>query len=395
MPIGDLLASITGEKSSSPAPRPAPPPKRKAESELSGSATKTPRTDTTANGTTRTNGVGRPNDTQHSSASRLPERPIASPSTNVKSSSAPPRQNDKPMASSISRNSQNLATRTSSSTHGGRPASASTAVRATVAVDSGPKPPPKKRSYAEIMARATNAQKTLATKVGAIQHKPLEKSVMTKKERAEARALEARQAAKLARQGSARPGAIASKVSRDANGSNGAAKPINGKAANSAGRKGAPPVEEKKVKKAALATTGYQGTARVRPGAASSKPNSSSSRPGADVRDRPRYPGALSSARRRYDDEEDDELDDFIEYDDEEDVGPGYGLGPPRRYDSMDEEDESDMEAGLTDVEEEERRAAAIARREDMEQEALEKRLKREKEEKKRRLMEAAAKRRG
>lgn len=88
-------------------------------------------------------------------------------------------------------------------------------------------------------------------------------------------------------------------------------------------------------------------------------------------------------------------MDDFIEYDDEEDVGPGYGLGPPRRYDSMDEEDESDMEAGLTDVEEEERRAAAIARREDMEQEALEKRLKREKEEKKRRLMEAAAKRRG
>jgi hypothetical protein len=232
----------------------------------------------------------------------------------------------------------------------------------------------------------------MGNKLGTIQHKTIEKG-MTKRERAEVKAVEARQSAKLARQAGARSGASALS-SRSINGSNGAVKTANGKTTNGSGRKGVPPVEEKKVKKAALATTGYTGTARPRPGASSAKLNGSLSKSGADARerDRPRYGGALSGARRRYEDEDDD-LDDFIEYDDDEEE-PGYGLGAPRRggYDSM-EEDESDMEAGLTDVEEEERRAAMIARREDMEQEALEKRLKREKEEKKRRLMEAAKRR--
>lgn len=257
-------------------------------------------------------------------------------------------------------------------------------------MDSGPKPEPKKRSFAEIMARAKAAQEAMANgnRPGTIQHKTIEKG-MTKRERAEVKAVEARQAAKLARQGGARPGASALS-SRSTNGVNGSAKTPNGKTTNGPGRKGAP-VVEKKVKKAALATTGYTGTARPRPGTSSTKTNGLPAKSGADARERPRYGGALSSSRRRYEDEDDD-LDDFIEYDDEEEEP---GLGAPRRggYDSM-EEDESDMEAGLTDVEEEERRAAMIARREDMEQEALEKRLKREKEEKRRRLMEAAAKRR-
>lgn len=72
-------------------------------------------------------------------------------------------------------------------------------------------------------------------------------------------------------------------------------------------------------------------------------------------------------------------MDDFIEYDDEE---PGYGQGGG--YDSA---EESDMEAGMSDIDEEERRAEFQARREDQMQEALEKKLKREKEERRRRLM--------
>lgn len=80
-------------------------------------------------------------------------------------------------------------------------------------------------------------------------------------------------------------------------------------------------------------------------------------------------------------------MDDFIVDDEEEPAQPGYGGGGPRyRYDSYDEE--SDMEAGLTDIEDEEQVADRQARREDLEQEALEKRLKREKEERRRRFLE-------
>lgn len=133
--------------------------------------------------------------------------------------------------------------------------------------------------------------------------------------------------------------------------------------------------EEKKVKKAALATTGYTGTARPRPGANPSQSGSSLSQKSGGSRLGSRYGGGLSSRKRR--DDYDDELDDFIEYDDEEE--DPYGGRP--RYDSYD--DESDMEAGLTDIDEEERRAEMLARKEDQEQEALELRLKREKERRK------------
>ncbi|OIW35441.1 hypothetical protein CONLIGDRAFT_58603 [Coniochaeta ligniaria NRRL 30616] len=390
MPIGDLLASITGEKPATPAPlpsRPASAPKRKAENELPGSAAKTPRTSAT------TNGTGRPHSTQPSSTSRISERPLTSSTTNLKSASVPPRPSDKAATSSITKHPQNTPSRqghSSSITNGNRPTPSSKTAMVTAAVDSGPKAEPKKRSFAEIMARAKAAQDAMKQggKIGIIQHKTIEKG-MTKRERAEVKAVEARQAAKLARQAGARPGASALS-SRSTNGSSSTVKAANGKFPNGIGRKGAAPVPEKKVKKAALATTGYTGTARPRPGASSAKTNGllSKSDTNARERDRPRYGGALSGARRRYEDEDED-LDDFIEYDDDEEEP-----GAPRRggYDSM-EEDESDMEAGLTDVEEEERRAAMIARREDMEQEALEKRLKREKEEKKRRLMEAAKRR--
>lgn len=148
--------------------------------------------------------------------------------------------------------------------------------------------------------------------------------------------------------------------------------------------------EPKKVKKAALATTGYTGTARPRAGPTASATSRKPAAPGGALLNPhagARYGG--SARRSRYkDEEEDDDLDDFIEYDDEEEQPLG---GPRYRYDSG---SESDMEAGMDDIYEEEERAARAARLEDLEQERLEKRLKAEKEERKRRFLEEQ-KRRG
>lgn len=126
---------------------------------------------------------------------------------------------------------------------------------------------------------------------------------------------------------------------------------------------------EKKVKKAAMATTGYAGTARPKPGA--SRPASRPSAGASSSRDRDRFQYRGSSRRDTYvsEEDEDEEM--------EEEVG----------YYS----DESDMEAAAFEVDEEEEAAARIARREDAEALAEENSLKREKLEKKRRL-EAMAK---
>jgi hypothetical protein len=73
-------------------------------------------------------------------------------------------------------------------------------------------------------------------------------------------------------------------------------------------------------------------------------------------------------------------MDDFIDYDDEDDEG-----GP--RYDYASDAS-SDMEAGLEDIDGEERLAEQIARREDIEQERLERKLKADKEARKRQALE-------
>ena len=132
---------------------------------------------------------------------------------------------------------------------------------------------------------------------------------------------------------------------------------------------------EKKIKKAALATTGYSGTARPRPGAqASSK--SGLARPLSHDRDRHRKdrPGSHYDSYMGTDEEEDD-----MEEEDE----PNY-----------ESDVSSDMEAAVFEVDEEEERAARLARKEDAEAVAEENRLKKEKEERKRR-MAAMAKRAG
>ena len=139
-------------------------------------------------------------------------------------------------------------------------------------------------------------------------------------------------------------------------------------------KKGAPPEPEKKIKKAALATTGYAGTARPRPGNPAKKTHGP--RGGALLNGPVHHHGSKS----KYDDY-DEELDDFIEYDDEEDDD---GRGP--RYDYA-SDNSSDMEAGLEDIDDEERSAERIARMEDIEEQRREARLKAEKEERRRRWM--------
>lgn len=160
------------------------------------------------------------------------------------------------------------------------------------------------------------------------------------------------------------------------------AKTMNGKATvpdGKNGKIGKVPEPEKKIKKSALATTGYAGTARPKPGGKpGSRPHASSSRV-----DRDRYgrkPPALGSRLDRYDSYDDDE-EDLMEEEEEDDDQADYASDAS-----------SDMEAAAFEVDEEEQMAAKIARKEDAEALAEENRLKKEKAEKKKRLMAMAAK---
>jgi hypothetical protein len=74
-------------------------------------------------------------------------------------------------------------------------------------------------------------------------------------------------------------------------------------------------------------------------------------------------------------------MDDFIDYDDEEeDDQPRYDYAS---------DGSSDMEAGLDELDFEERKAERIARQEDIKEDMLEKRLKAAKEERKRQALES------
>jgi hypothetical protein len=228
-------------------------------------------------------------------------------------------------------------------------------------------------------------------KVGMIQHKPIDKAV-TKKEREVTKpeqkagmasgakgkpgtpyAGSSRSAGTIGRD-NGRPGVSARDVSR-----NGAVKEVRTGGKLKPGSV-ADDTAEKKVKKSATATTGYAGTARPRPGAAANK--------GPSSRDKqPRHGGLLEpprTRRRSQEDEYDEELDDFIDYDDEEEEDPRG-----RQYD-YDSDGSSDMEAGLSDIDTEERRAELAAIEEDRREKQLEEKLKREKEERKRRLAQGS-----
>ncbi|KAK3901596.1 hypothetical protein C8A05DRAFT_34721 [Staphylotrichum tortipilum] len=383
MPILDLLASITGEEPS-PAPavvaRPSVPlPKRKAEDELRPASQKVARTAPVPDKPYR--------------PTAAPPKPSVRPADRPLGGSGDSRQPVKPRPA-LDKKPGVAASRPggtgTTSSNASKPLPARPIANRPSPTDSGP---PKKRSYAEIMARA-KASTEQRESLGKIQHKTVERS-MTMKERKEMKAGETTRARMEKRKAmaSSRPGAASTPSRgtpvRDVSKPSGSRNAV---APASTSTKKSAPVEEKKVKKAALATTGYTGTARPRPGASTASKPGAASRGGSETqsRDRPRYGGPLSTRRRR---EEDEEMDDFIVDDEEDEEQQGYGTERQYRYDSYDEE--SDMEAGLSDIEGEEQTADRYARREDQEQEALEKRLKREKEERKQKFLESTKSRAG
>ncbi|KAI1076764.1 hypothetical protein F5B20DRAFT_309951 [Whalleya microplaca] len=423
MPIGDLLAEISGGKSS---PAPSAPSaktqtpsgvKRKAEDDsnnvTSAKAIKARQQDGSYSASKITRNAqesvversyltSRP---AKSATSTLPHR-TNSPSTNARPYQ-PPAPNGQRTTGSSSSNGRPTPTPLSnsslskqSSDSASRPKLNSASLVASKVAPAKPSPttptttdpnkaPPKKGSFAEIMARGAKAQQTMG-KVGMIQHKPNDRPM--KKERDAVKSeqkpgMKGRQGKSSLGNGrsqaapsrdAARPGATPRDISR-----NGTAK------STKAGGKQRPgpsesEVPEKKVKKSATATTGYTGTARPRPGATSSKPSASKSsqRPGAS-----RAGGLLAppkpSRPKRYEEEYDDDMDDFIDYDDEEEEPDPRG----GRY-GYDSDASSDMEAGISDIDVEERRAELLAREEDKREQALEEKLKREKEERRRRLVQ-------
>ncbi|KAI1375594.1 hypothetical protein F4677DRAFT_421824 [Hypoxylon crocopeplum] len=415
MPIGDLLAEISGGD-----PSPAPPPKsstpaslkRKAEddshSATSVKLTKSRQQDGSYSASRVTRDVK--GDTVERSktptvistkTSSLPHR-TSSSSTNGRYQPPVPNgqrtttgtasSNGRPVAPSSSSN----AFQTKHSNSAPRPKLSSSSLAAASKVPPAkpspttptaldPSKAPKKGSYQEIMERAKKAQATMG-KVGMIQHKAMESKkerpgktdqkpgVMKGKDGKPYRG-NGRTGAAPSR-GAARPGMAARGASQL-----GAAKDMKAGSKSRPNSSGGEALE-KKIKKSATATTGYTGTARPRPGAVSKKPSSSKKGPSSSYK-----PGGLlappkPSHRDRYEEEYDEELDDFIDYDDDEDGDP-RGAGPGYGYDS---DASSDMEAGMSDIDVEERRAEKLAMEEDKREKALEEKLKREKEERRRRL---------
>ncbi|KAI5862649.1 hypothetical protein GGS23DRAFT_85685 [Durotheca rogersii] len=407
MPIGDLLAEISGGQSF-----PAPPEKtstslgikRKAEGDPPNTASakynKARQHDVPSSASRVARDVKKDDADRPRTAASVPARSSTlphrthSPSTNGRPYQPPTPNGQRITASSNGRPSSGPVSSTSQPKQplipASRPSKLNTASQPlskpppakpspTTPTPSDPSKAPKKGSFQEIMERAKKAQATM-NKAGMIQHKPMDrrdrgsgkaepKPNIVKGKSGKAYAGNGRTPANPSRDG-ARPAAGGREGGR--NGTTKDAK-VDSKQA-----RGSPAgeVPEKKVKKSATATTGYTGTARPRPGASSDKPSSrkqvSSYRGGGLL--------APPSRRDRYENEYDDDMDDFIEYDDDDEPDPrGNGYG----YES---DGSSDMEAGLSDIDVEERRAEILAREEDRREQALEEKLKREKEERRRRL---------
>jgi len=215
--------------------------------------------------------------------------------------------------------------------------------------------PPKKGSYAEIMARGKAAQAILG-QMGKIQHKPLERG-LSKRERQEIKGQKAhshRESDKKHNSTGRKPIGSKGTSIRESNGE---------KLEEQLGPHGA-----KKVKKAAIATTGYTGTARPLKSSSNFSRVAAQSRSGGSEG---RGHATQSSRRYTYASEEEDE--------------------PKKDYNS---DASSDMEAAAFEVDEEEEFALRVARQEDAEALKEENQHKREKEEKRRRLVEMARSRR-
>ncbi|ESZ92797.1 hypothetical protein SBOR_6813 [Sclerotinia borealis F-4128] len=325
MPIGDLLAQISGGPSPT-MPTATLPPKRKANDELRKPVDK----------------LQRPNTASTSRPFTQAQRPttIDLNASRIKIDTNPRRPTPK------------SANTTFKNGHPTPPPSSTESAK-----------PPKKGSYAEILARGKAAQASLG-QVGKIQHKRIEKAP-PKRELDKSRT----QKGKTIQKGlepSSKFQNSSQNLSR--NGQSGT---------KSLGAKAPPPVVEKKVKKAATATTGYTGTARPRPGggATTTKPPapSYSARNGGNDR----YKNNRKDLDRYYaTDEDEDDMEEEVE-------GDGYASDVS-----------SDMEAAAYEVDDEEEMAARIARKEDAAALIEENKLKKEKAEKRARLAAMAKSRR-
>ena len=370
-PIGDLLAQIEGNTSGTANNARVEATKRKATDESTeGGPRKTLRASPANHPPDMTLGPS------NSSSSPTPPRPAV----NDSKKSAPLARRPLSALRSVDRPSQ-TARRPVASKAATNP-SAVSANGITVGSASRPSPaadpPPKqlkKGSYAELMARASRAQQMKAA--GTIQHKPVEKGLV-KKDNDTGRKLvtSAKSGGTIISKPAPPGGPKAGTVYKGTSG--GAQAPPPPKGSASGKRVATAPAEpEKKVKKAAMASTGYQGTARPRPSpttavkdagstrsepgniAKSGKTTSRKPEPYAAFRSRPHGP-------KRYE-QEDSDMDDFIVDDeDEEDMCGGHG----QRYGYVSDES-SDMEAGLDDVWEEDARAERIAREEDKKEEMI------------------------
>jgi protein SPT2 len=367
--IGDLLAQITGDKSqasTTQTPRKSLIPKRKAEDDLRSDVTKAskpnvpPARPPQATKPFNNPKLAGPADKFGSSLAKSSPtiRHAEKPSLVQKSSNGTAKQ---PLVGGSRPSNRTNGLRVGNTSTGKLPPSTPSSAQSKAA--------PKKGSFAEIMARGQRAQAVMG-QVGKIQHKPVEKGAI-KKDREDMKAPPSKKSHKF--QDRSRPVEGASKPRNGPHSSNGDSRDRRGGPIDRASGKKPKQETTTKVKKAATATTGYTGTARPLPGANKKK---NAPRGGAllDTRSTARYGG--SSRRSGYGEEFDEDLDDFIEYDDEEE-----NLDNRRRGYYSDDSD--DMEAGMDDIDEEEEHADYIARREDLDQELLERRLKAEKEERK------------
>ena len=220
--------------------------------------------------------------------------------------------------------------------------------------------PPKKGSFAEILARAKQNQ---AGPVKTITHKPKEK-LSTKKEIA----LEKEMAKKKPMRGGPEKGGLAGKSRELA-----IRKPVsNGKLGSKQAKPGAYQGTSRPANKPPPAS-GYQGTAKAKPQSSyqgtmkNSKSDTSTKRAYHSDSEPGRSKLQSSSKHRRKEEDYDDESE-------------GYDSEDPYTYAS---EDYSDMDAGFEDVEEEDEMAARIARKEDLAEQARLAKLKQEKDKKK------------
>ncbi|PHH62385.1 hypothetical protein CDD81_7181 [Ophiocordyceps australis] len=366
MPIGDLLDQISGQKATA-GPGSSTVAKRKPSSDLRGHVTKISRR------------VGPPSD---------PARPVSASTTRPANSSvlsSTPRSDARPPSSASRITPKPAASRPVSRQPISKPTTSSTLSASPIS-----KAPPKKGSYAEVLARAQRAQAVMG-QVGKLQHKSIEKGAL-KAKKEDKTTVQVKNKAKLTSQntptykGTSRTQSpLSNPVDdryRDAGPRTNGMNRKNGRPGAVAKPSGLDDSGtcKTKFKKAAEATTGYTGTARPKTGDS----KKSGPRGGALLK----APSGAKRNKNSYLDDEDDEMDDFIDDDDEVDEVELSYREKQYRYAESDN-DESDMEVGLGELAVEERRAEKIARQEDIEEERLEKSLKMAKEEKKRKALEA------